>query len=81
VVNGRSGHYGPPGMRDRAARVGGKLIVWSAQGAGTEIELSIPGQKAYGISSADPPNEAISAPEQQASSGSLKPSEDEHGRR
>jgi len=47
---GRSGHYGIPGMRERAARIGGKLSVWSAPGAGTEIELSIPGTKAYGAS-------------------------------
>ena len=47
---GRSGHYGIPGMRERAVRIGGKLTVWSAPGAGTEIELSIPGSKAYGTS-------------------------------
>jgi len=49
---GRSGHYGIPGMRERARRIGGQLTVWSAPGAGTEIELSIPGSKAFGASSA-----------------------------
>ena len=43
VAEGRAGHYGVPGMRERARRIGGKLDVWSATGAGTEIELSIPG--------------------------------------
>jgi signal transduction histidine kinase/ligand-binding sensor domain-containing protein len=45
---GRQSHYGLPGMRERAARIGGKLKIWSAPGAGTEIELSIPGSIAYG---------------------------------
>ena len=44
----RSGHYGIRGMRERAERVGGKLEVWSAAGAGTEIQLSIPGNIAFG---------------------------------
>ena len=47
---GRSGHYGLPGMRERAKRIGGQLNVWSASGAGTEIELNIPGSIAYGAS-------------------------------
>jgi signal transduction histidine kinase len=36
-----------PGMRERARRIGGKLDVWTATGAGTEIELSIPASIAY----------------------------------
>jgi signal transduction histidine kinase len=47
---GRAGHYGVPGMRERARRIGGKLNVWTGTGAGTELELSIPGSIAYGIS-------------------------------
>lgn len=48
IVNeGRPGHYGIRGMRERAARIGGKLSLWSAPGAGTEIDLSIPAWKAY----------------------------------
>jgi signal transduction histidine kinase/ligand-binding sensor domain-containing protein len=50
VAEGLAGHYGVPGMRERANRIGGKLEVWSATGAGTEIELSIPGSIAYGTS-------------------------------
>jgi signal transduction histidine kinase len=50
VDEGRAGHYGLPGMRERARRIGGKLDVWTATGAGTEIELSIPESIAYGTS-------------------------------
>ncbi len=50
VAEGRAGHYGVPGMRERARHIGGKLDVWTGTGAGTEIELSIPGSIAYGTS-------------------------------
>ena len=50
VAEGRAGHYGVPGMRERARRIGGKLDVWTGTGAGTEIQLSIPGSIAYGTS-------------------------------
>jgi len=49
---GRAGHYGLPGMRERAKRIGGQLKVWTAAGAGTEIELTIPSSIAYGTSRA-----------------------------
>jgi signal transduction histidine kinase len=39
---GRTGHWGLPGMRERAKRIGAQLEVWSELGAGTEIELRIP---------------------------------------
>jgi signal transduction histidine kinase/ligand-binding sensor domain-containing protein len=48
ATEGRAGHYGVPGMRERAKRIGGKLDVWTKTGAGTEVELSIPGSIAYG---------------------------------
>jgi signal transduction histidine kinase/ligand-binding sensor domain-containing protein len=44
---GREGHYGLPGMRERAKLVGGKLTIWTELDSGTEIELIIPGAKAY----------------------------------
>lgn len=44
---GRKGHYGLPGMRERAKIAGGKLKVWSEVGAGTEVELEIPATIAY----------------------------------
>jgi ligand-binding sensor domain-containing protein/signal transduction histidine kinase len=43
----RAGHWGLPGMHERAQRIGAQLNVWSRPGAGTEIELSIPGSIAY----------------------------------
>jgi len=46
----RAGHWGLPGMRERAEKFGGKLEVWSEEGAGTEIALTIPGSIAYGKS-------------------------------
>ena len=52
LKQGRSGHYGLAGMRERADRIGGKLDVCSRPGAGTEIQLSIPGAIAFGTSGA-----------------------------
>jgi signal transduction histidine kinase len=44
---GREGHFGLKGMHERAELAGGKLRVWSAGGAGTELEVTIPGTHAY----------------------------------
>jgi len=44
---GSEGHYGLPGMRERATLIGGKLAVWSEVDAGTEVELSVPSSTAY----------------------------------
>ena len=43
----RAGHYGLPGIHERAELSGGKLSVWSQRNSGTEIELSIPASIAY----------------------------------
>ena len=45
--HGRAGHFGLPGMRERAKLVGGSLEVRSKAGSGTEVELAIPGSVAY----------------------------------
>jgi len=45
--HGREGHYGLSGMRERSKLVGGKLTIWSEVDGGTEIELVIPGGRAY----------------------------------
>jgi signal transduction histidine kinase len=45
---GREGHWGLTGMRERAEQIGARLDVWSEIGAGTEVELRIPGSIAYG---------------------------------
>ena len=47
---GREGHFGLPGMRERAIAIGGKLTVWSELETGTEVELRIPAEAAYAIS-------------------------------
>jgi len=44
---GSEGHYGLPGMRERATLIGGKLGVWSEVGAGTEVEVRLPAATAY----------------------------------
>jgi signal transduction histidine kinase len=44
----RAGHWGLPGMRERARSFGGNLEVWSERGAGTEIALAVPASVAYG---------------------------------
>jgi signal transduction histidine kinase/ligand-binding sensor domain-containing protein len=44
---GRDGHWGLPGMRERAEKIGGKLNVLSGVDAGTEMELSVPGALAF----------------------------------
>jgi signal transduction histidine kinase len=45
--NGRAGHWGLQGMRERAKLVGGHLEIWSELDSGTEIELRIPASIAY----------------------------------
>jgi PAS domain S-box-containing protein len=45
-----SGHFGLNGMRERAEIVGGRLEIWSNPDSGTQVELSIPGDLAYGES-------------------------------
>ena len=47
---GRDGHWGLPGMRERAQQIGAQLDIWSEVGAGTEVELRIPGSIAYEVS-------------------------------
>jgi signal transduction histidine kinase/ligand-binding sensor domain-containing protein len=42
AAEGRAGHFGLHGMRERAKIMGGKLTVWTAAESGTEIELIIP---------------------------------------
>lgn len=41
------GHFGLPGMRERAKIMGANLTVWSEVNAGTEVELRVPGTIAY----------------------------------
>jgi signal transduction histidine kinase len=41
-VSQRPGHWGLAGIRERAQQIGAQLRVWSEDGAGTEIELTVP---------------------------------------
>jgi signal transduction histidine kinase len=46
-ATGRDGHWGMSGMRERTQRIGGKLKILSRAGAGTEVELRVPGEIAF----------------------------------
>jgi len=46
---GRPGHWGLPGIRERAKQIEAQLEIWSEPGAGTKIELTIPGSIAYEV--------------------------------
>lgn len=43
----KAAHWGLPGMRERAKRLGGHVELWSRLNAGTEIELRVPSSAAY----------------------------------
>jgi len=45
---GRPGHWGLPGVHERAREIGASLEFWSEVGAGTEVRLTIPAAIAYG---------------------------------
>ena len=47
VDQGRDGHWGLSGMRERTTEIGGKMKVLSRAGAGTEVALSIPADIAF----------------------------------
>jgi signal transduction histidine kinase/ligand-binding sensor domain-containing protein len=47
LSEGRARHWGLAGMRERAVQIGAQLSLWSEVGAGTEVELRIPGALAY----------------------------------
>ena len=40
--NGRAGHFGLIGMRERAEQIGGTLSIHSAEGSGTEVVADVP---------------------------------------
>ncbi len=44
---GREGHWGLPGMHERSQKIGATLKLRSRMGAGTEVELTIPGAIAF----------------------------------
>lgn len=44
---GRPGHWGVPGVQERARGIGARLDFWSEAGAGTEVRLTLPAAIAY----------------------------------
>jgi signal transduction histidine kinase len=52
--NGKPGHFGLQGMRERAARIGGSLSLVSSANSGTEVALVVPGSVVYRRDSAVP---------------------------
>ena len=47
LKTGREGHFGLSGLRERAAKIGARLKVRTAAGAGTEIDLLVPAVAAF----------------------------------
>jgi signal transduction histidine kinase/ligand-binding sensor domain-containing protein len=45
--SGTDGHWGIAGMRERAEKIGARFTIRSREGAGTEIELTVPGTVAF----------------------------------
>lgn len=43
VTEGKDGHFGLKGMRERAARIGANLTIVSSANSGTEIKVVVPG--------------------------------------
>jgi signal transduction histidine kinase len=43
----RAGHWGVPGVRERAKLAGAQLDYWSEVGAGTEVQVTVPASVAY----------------------------------
>ena len=43
------GHFGLPGMRERANVIGAKLEIWSSRDSGTEIQLTLPASISYEV--------------------------------
>jgi signal transduction histidine kinase len=52
--NGKDGHFGLQGMRERAARIGAKLTLVSSATSGTEITVVVPGGIVFRKATATP---------------------------
>jgi signal transduction histidine kinase/ligand-binding sensor domain-containing protein len=47
AMSGREGHHGLQGMRERAARIQGKLTILSSAESGTDISVIVPGSVSF----------------------------------
>jgi signal transduction histidine kinase/ligand-binding sensor domain-containing protein len=52
VLEGKDGHFGLRGMRERAERIGSKLTIASSPNSGTEMRLVVPGNVIFRKASA-----------------------------
>jgi signal transduction histidine kinase len=42
LQSGQNSHWGLTGMRERAASTGAEIQIWSNDGEGAEVEISVP---------------------------------------
>jgi signal transduction histidine kinase len=47
LETGKDGHFGLRGMRERAARIGGRFAIDTAPRSGTAVTLIVPGRVAF----------------------------------
>ena len=47
AAEGKRGHFGLQGMRERAARIGAKLNIVTSTASGTEVSLAVPGRSVF----------------------------------
>jgi len=47
IDSGKSGHFGLQGMKERTARIRGRITIASTRNAGTKVTLQIPGDVVY----------------------------------
>jgi signal transduction histidine kinase/ligand-binding sensor domain-containing protein len=47
IASGREGHHGLQGMRERAARIQGRLTILSSAESGTDISVIVPGRVSF----------------------------------
>ena len=47
IMSGREGHHGLRGMRERAARIRGRLTILSSAESGTDISVIVPGSVSF----------------------------------
>jgi streptogramin lyase len=47
AIDGKEGHHGLQGMRERAAHIQGKLTIRSSTGSGTDVSLVVPGSVSF----------------------------------
>ena len=49
IETGKQGHFGLPGMRERAERIGARLTLTSELGTGTVVAVIVPGRLAFTV--------------------------------